>query len=245
MGNFEKLSVLVIVVIILMILVVALYTWTDNPDGSPGVSEKSVATAEDAKTFSTVVSGPVLPKPGPIKFPIVNPVDRLAPAPPGPSIVPFPLPEPLPAPAPAPEPKVAPEAKTHVVAPGETFGKIAAKYFSGRVQKGTDAIMKANPTVEPTRMRQGITLVIPDLGAEPARSDGKAPILPAKSERPEGSSGVTKGSTYVVRKGDSLPVLSKRAYGDTARWQDIWLENFNAIDDPDHLLPGTRLKIPR
>ena len=34
MGNFEKLSVLVIVVIIVMILVVALYTWTDNPDSS-------------------------------------------------------------------------------------------------------------------------------------------------------------------------------------------------------------------
>ena len=31
MGNFEKLSVLVIGVIIVMILVVALYTWTDNP----------------------------------------------------------------------------------------------------------------------------------------------------------------------------------------------------------------------
>lgn len=31
MGNFEKLSVLVIVVIIVMILVVAIYTWTENP----------------------------------------------------------------------------------------------------------------------------------------------------------------------------------------------------------------------
>ena len=31
MGNFEKLSVLVIGVIIVMILVVALYTWTDDP----------------------------------------------------------------------------------------------------------------------------------------------------------------------------------------------------------------------
>ena len=34
MGNFEKLSVLVIVVIIVMILVVALYTWQDNGDES-------------------------------------------------------------------------------------------------------------------------------------------------------------------------------------------------------------------
>src|SRR5436190_17693789 len=62
MGNFEKLSVLVIVVIILMILVVALYTWTDNPDGSSG-AEKSVATADETpKPFVASLPGPVRPK---------------------------------------------------------------------------------------------------------------------------------------------------------------------------------------
>src|SRR5204863_4755305 len=46
MGNFEKLSVLVIVVIIVMILVVALYTWTDNPDAAAKDGGSNVATQQ-------------------------------------------------------------------------------------------------------------------------------------------------------------------------------------------------------
>ena len=45
MGNFEKLSVLVIVVIIVMILVVAIYVRTDNPD-------QSATTGTPPETFA-------------------------------------------------------------------------------------------------------------------------------------------------------------------------------------------------
>ena len=66
MGNFEKLSVLVIVVIIVMILVVALYTWTDNPDQTSG-GMNSVATANEGAP-QPPVAGPgmdVVQIPGP------------------------------------------------------------------------------------------------------------------------------------------------------------------------------------
>ena len=67
MGNFEKLSVVVIVVIIVMILVVALHTWTDRPDASSETaSEDSVLVPSDgpfsapppAITCSGAISGP-------------------------------------------------------------------------------------------------------------------------------------------------------------------------------------------
>ena len=63
------------------------------------------------------------------------------------------------------------------------------------------------------------------------------PSAPAAELRP--------GTVYVVRQGDTLPGISRRAYSKTDRWQDIWIENFGAIDDPDHLHAGTRLKLPK
>ena len=50
MGNFEKLSVLVIGVIIVMILVVAFYTWTEDP-----ADEDDPAGVENAGT--TLIGG--------------------------------------------------------------------------------------------------------------------------------------------------------------------------------------------
>ena len=48
MGNFEKLSVLVIVVIIVMILVVALYTWSGSTEGEKGLNSSS-----DTESFAS------------------------------------------------------------------------------------------------------------------------------------------------------------------------------------------------
>ena len=48
MGNFEKLSVLVIVVIIVMILVVAIYEWTGSPEDGAPKGETAVEKSLDA-----------------------------------------------------------------------------------------------------------------------------------------------------------------------------------------------------
>ncbi|MFM8980870.1 MAG: LysM peptidoglycan-binding domain-containing protein [Planctomycetia bacterium] len=63
MGNFEKLSVLVIVVIIVMILVVAIYEWTGSPDE---------ASTDPAST--TAASAPVAPP-----DPLLSPAGALPP----------------------------------------------------------------------------------------------------------------------------------------------------------------------
>jgi len=261
MGNFEKLSVLVIVVIIVMILVVALYTWTEDPNTAAGT-----ATAEK----SEIGAAPAAPLPnakGPTRVDFTDPALKLvakpgngAPAKAGgtaPSIFDefFKTPskgtqsppqdglaqEPVLPPDPA---SVKPaEPRYHVVAAGETIAKIAKIEYPGVGQRAIDAIIKANPTVDPPRMREGTKLVMPELAAVAAPASGVPgpatvrPTAPAAELRP--------GTVYVVRQGDTLPGISKRAYSNAGRWQDIWIENFSAIDDPDHLNAGTRLKLPK
>jgi nucleoid-associated protein YgaU len=46
-----------------------------------------------------------------------------------------------------------------------------------------------------------------------------------------------------VQLGDTLPIISHRAYGDPRRWRDI--ADANQLEDPDTLVPGTQLVIPK
>ena len=55
---------------------------------------------------------------------------------------------------------------------------------------------------------------------------------------------VKPGTIYTFKKGDTLPGLSKRAYGTADRWHEIWIANYSAIDNPDVVPPGTRVKLP-
>jgi nucleoid-associated protein YgaU len=227
MGNFEKLSVLVIVVIIVMILVVALVTWTDGPpDGGADATMMTSGPALDP------VSDLINPRPEPRvePRPIVIPPNPEPPAP-------APTPEPAPAPPPAPAPEVKPVAREHVVASGDTLEKISKKHYG--TARHIVAIEKANPGVDPMRLRIGQKLAIPEVsGTSPSPSPGGTKVA-------SGGSGAKPGEVYTVRRGDSLPEIARRAYGKIDRWHEIWLENFERIDDPDRLKAGTRLNLPK
>lgn len=275
MGNFERLSVLVIVVIIVLIVVIALVQLTENNEGTPsdgtGESRTEAAlsntggsgagTAGGAMNGGTVNGGainvpgprpdvrPTPPSPGPISIDrILNP-DRPPPLPPGP-VGPAPTPTPTPV-VDAPKP---PESKIHVVQPGDTMQKLAKVYFPGQATKGLDLIQKANPTVDPARMRVGTKLTIPALDGSISATISPTPggtsttsTAGTTARTSTTGSSITPGGTYVVKKGDTLASIGRRAYGGRAdRWQDIWLANYEAIgervDDPE---PGTRLTIPK
>jgi nucleoid-associated protein YgaU len=252
MGNFEKLSVLVIVVIIVMILVVALYTWTDNPDHASGAQTMAAVGPEPTPQppVNPAVDGPgmggiVVPaltqkqgeKQGEQKTCAQLIVEANPPKPAPDGTAPAPTP---PAPPPPAEPK------THVVQAGETPSRIAKMYYPQSPVKGLAAIHTANPGMSDTSLRVGSKLVIPELTAE-----GTAAVVQptngttaTPTPKPMATT-IQRGGTYVVRRGDTLVKISKGAYGTTDRWQDIWLANFDAIDDVDHPAAGTRLKIPR
>ncbi len=262
MGNFEKLSVLVIVVIIVMILVVALYTWTGDPSGADTAvasvpTEHVVDTSMSGmgvsfdrtikKSNDSAPKGPILTgeKKGLSAAQILEQFNKQS-GRDGSVEVPVGMDDTIDKEAvdvpPVPVPVVAKEPRFHIVASGETIGKIAKLEYPGVGQKAIDGILKANPTVDPTRMAIGYKLLMPDLGSTIATIDGgrkSEPALPSSV-----AATIRPGTLYVTRKGDTLPNLANRAYRDKNQWHRIWVENFDDIIDTEHLQPGTRLKIP-
>lgn len=54
-----------------------------------------------------------------------------------------------------------------------------------------------------------------------------------------------QAKTYTVKSGDSLSTIAKRVYGDSSRWQQIYIANKQAIgSDPNKLKVGLVLVIP-
>ena len=239
MGNFEKLSVLVIVVIIVMILVVALYTLTDDGDPQANVAAATAAESSGLQSFFETK-----PEPKPAAQPPLSatdkPLDMSAPPPVSGSATSPATPV---DPAVAPAPVVAKvETREHVIASGDTLERISKKYYDSTMHIG--AIEKANPGLDPMRLRVGKKIVIPDVKSADGKSlalatDGLDKIAVSTPRR-----SVTPGDSYTVRRGDSLPEIARRAYGKIDRWHEIWIENFDRIENPDRLAAGTRLNIP-
>lgn len=61
---------------------------------------------------------------------------------------------------------------------------------------------------------------------------------------PDASSAAQQQQTYTVVSGDSLSKISKRLYGDAAKWKRIYEANTDQIENPDLIYPGQVLKIP-
>ena len=236
MGNFEKLSVLVIGVIIVMILVVALYTWTDDPaaeeqlkssvNGSGRIENTPKEPTKKDPWGPWGAPSPVQP-PKAVKvvtqrtdkpeLPITDQVGKLAAKPP------------------VEEPPVPSDERTYEVQQGDTLGGIALKVMGST--KYWKLLAERND-VDPMKLRLGMTLVIPAV-------DG-APVAPNKSTADVASAGgsAKPGASYTVRKGDTIQKISQSAYRSIERWTDIWFANMERITDPRDLRPGMKIEIP-
>lgn len=51
-------------------------------------------------------------------------------------------------------------------------------------------------------------------------------------------------SVYRVRPNDTLALIARRLYGDSARWREIGEANRHVLADPNHLTPGMTLVVP-
>lgn len=261
MGNFEKLSVLVIVVIIVMILAVAVVEWTSGPSEAQPAPE---TVAELGGGGGTAPSTPLIdPKGGAKPLPMErkegrgsdpkNPWDDLIKQlTPGKNDGAKPGGEDAKKvdgdagkvdgvkPPDAAKPVAQDIAETtHVVAQGETLGEIAKKYYGKSSQ--WPVIRDANPGVTPENIRPKQTLKIPAMkGVTLTPGSGATPAdLGPAGSRP------VPGKEYTVKANDTWERISLSAYNTASRWPEIYLKNINRVRDQKDLPAGKVLMIPR
>ena len=100
----------------------------------------------------------------------------------------------------------------------------------------------------------GIKKVEQDLSLKPAapaveKKDDKpkaAPAAEATTRTAEAESAdSSEATTYTVKSGDTLWKIAKEFYGEGAKYTKIFEANRNILENPDHILPGQELTIPK
>jgi nucleoid-associated protein YgaU len=125
-------------------------------------------------------------------------------------------------------------ARTHVVKAGDTYSKISAAVYGN--SKYYAQIEKANPNVDPTRLKPGMTITIPAI--DTAKPAGSTPAASAEKA-------VDPKSEYKVQPNDNLYTISMRLYGKADRVEKIYELNKATIgDDMARLKVDMVLKLP-
>ncbi len=84
------------------------------------------------------------------------------------------------------------------------------------------------------------TIILPDEVYEEADA-----ILPPEPVEPEPVAEEVRFTTYKVKKGDTLQKISKKVYGTTKRWQEIFEFNKGTLKNPNKIYPGQKILIPQ
>ncbi|MBI1189566.1 MAG: LysM peptidoglycan-binding domain-containing protein [Tepidisphaera sp.] len=146
-----------------------------------------------------------------------------------------------------PQPPIAvvpPQFIEHTVRPSETLSSISSKYFGSTSH--VEAILRANPYLDPRRLRPGRVIKIPK---DPDNIQGK-PVDPAPDPANPGAPAKTTDNEqpapreYVVQSGDTLSGIASEIYGTSAMAHAIYEANRDVMTDEDSLRVGLRLKLP-
>jgi nucleoid-associated protein YgaU len=140
--------------------------------------------------------------------------------------------------------------RTHVIKTGETFTSIARSvYGDGRYYL---QILKANPGLEPSALKPGTRINLPDL-AQVSSGESRTPGRTSRNARGGEGAGATaagapsidRKTQYKVESGDSLYKIAEKLYGDGTRMDALYEANKQAIGpDPRKLKLGMVLKLP-
>jgi nucleoid-associated protein YgaU len=128
---------------------------------------------------------------------------------------------------------IPPEFDTYVILPGDTFPRIARKFFGSEDKHRV--IANANPLLDPRRLKPGDKIKIP---RDPSNIQGK-PVTPtptpAAPEDPR---------EHTVQSGDTLGSISAEYYGTVRHADKIFTANRAQLKSPDALKIGMKLIIP-
>jgi nucleoid-associated protein YgaU len=126
--------------------------------------------------------------------------------------------------------------RTHVIREGETLSSISAVAYGTPNQY--PAIVRANPGLDPNRLKVGTTINLPAINLSATAADAStasARIAPA----------IDATKQYRVLPGDSLHKISLKLYGKSDRANKIYELNRKIIgDDPAKVRAGSVLELP-
>jgi len=226
MSSFEKAGVLFITGLVAVILALALFGTsgtTTPPDDAAGAG--GVASRE-ADAESSVGVDPSGEENEPNADDLWKGIDQPGPIAPGPI-----------------DPAPPSSGREHVVRAGDRLANIAKQYLgdAGRWQ----AIVAANPGLDPARLKVGQKLTIPEAGLAAGPAPRPEPER-SPSIEPDKRSPVATGKKpfYVVKKGDTLTSIAQRELRDRAAWRKLYDMNKSVVKNANRLPVGLTLTLP-
>jgi LysM repeat protein len=112
-----------------------------------------------------------------------------------------------------------------------------------QVEKVAGTAVKAAPAVAIA----GALVALPQSAHASVRTPAKATAVTEQAEQAQTTAvrhAQSVTSTYTVRPGDTLSVISQRFYGTASKWNWIYQANRSKISNPNSIYVGERLTIP-
>lgn len=134
------------------------------------------------------------------------------------------------------------------------FQEIAGKAAPASAGISSELEAKYNAIVrENESLKREISLLKARLSRTPAAPTQPAPAVAVPEKQPEPVAVAPEPNpprpevpaTHTVVPGDTLSSISKKYYGTSARWRDIYNANRVSMSSPSALRPGMVLKLPR
>lgn len=139
--------------------------------------------------------------------------------------------------------------KTYVVKSGESFYTIARDLYGN--SHFYPHISRANPDIDPSKIRPGMTINVPDASAVKPTvpvvnpTGTSAAVATATTAKPAVAPAPLAADEYRVGNNDNLYRIAAKLYGSPAKMQEIYDLNKATIgEDPAKLKVGTVLKLP-
>lgn len=159
--------------------------------------------------------------------------------------VPLPTPEPQqPEAEPIPSGIIPPSFYEYVIQQGDTAQSISARFYATPAR--WDAVMRANPRIDFSRVRAGRTIRVP---IDPDNIQGipaPEPADPDADDKPAAAPQTPpQPMEYLVRPGDTLSGIASKVYGRSSLWTVIRDANRDRVgEDGTRLRAGTTIYIP-
>jgi len=134
---------------------------------------------------------------------------------------------------------IPPEFKTHTIKEGEIMQDIAVLYY-GKSSMWS-VIARANPRIDPLKLRQGMTLRIP---IDPNNIQGRVETPGDSNTETNQVQDTNTTVEYIVQPGDSLSRIAQNYYGSARHADFIFQSNRDTLRSMDSIRVGQTLKLP-